>query len=89
VDALTTLNRNHATVFPWKAAALNKAFERLCWRAGIEDLRFHDLRHTATTRLAEKLPNVIELAAVTGHLSLQVLKRYYHPTAESLALKLG
>jgi integrase len=89
LETLSTLDRSHPLVFPWKAAALNKAFERLCWRAGIEELRFHDLRHTATTRLAERLPNVIELAAVTGHLSLQVLKRYYHPTAESLALKLG
>jgi integrase len=41
------------------------------------DLRFHDLRHTATSRLAEKLPNLIELASVTGHQTLQMLKRYY------------
>jgi integrase len=31
------------------------------------DLRFHDLRHEATCRLATKLPNLIELASVTGH----------------------
>lgn len=65
-------------VFPLEPAALHKAFQRLCPRAGITDLRFHDLRHTATTRLAERLPNVIELAAVTGHRSLQML-RYSHP----------
>lgn len=53
------------------------------------DLTFHDLRHVATTRLAEKLPNVIELAAVTGHKDLRMLKRYYHPRAEDLARKLG
>jgi integrase len=58
-------------------------------RAGIEDLHFHDLRHEATSRLAEKLPNVIELAAVTGHKDLRMLKRYYHPRAEDLARKLG
>lgn len=50
---------------------------------------YHDLRHTATSRLAEKLPNVIELAAVTGHQTIQMLKRYYHPKAEALAQKLG
>ena len=53
------------------------------------DLRFHDLRHEATSRIAEKLPNVLELAAVTGHKNLQMLKRYYHPKAEELARKLG
>ena len=52
-------------------------------------MRFHDLRRTAITRMAEKLPNVVELAAVSGHKSLMVLKRYYQPTAEALALKLG
>lgn len=53
------------------------------------DLRFHDLRHEATTRLSTKLSNVLELSAVTGHKSLQVLKRYYNPTPEELAAKLG
>lgn len=55
----------------------------------LENLRFHDLRHEATSRLAEKLSNVIELSAVTGHRDLQSLKRYYHPRADDLADKLG
>ncbi len=75
--------------FPIAHAALSKMFDRLCTRTGLPDFRFHDLRHTAATRLADKLPNVIELAAVTGHSSIQMLKRYYHPTAEALAAKLG
>lgn len=53
------------------------------------DLHFHDLRHIAVTRLAEKLPNIVELAAVSGHADVRMLRRYYHPKAESLALKLG
>jgi integrase len=71
---------------PFAACA---AFERATGRAGIEGLRFHDLRHTAITRMAAKLPNVIELAAVSGHKSLRMLQRYYHPRAEDLARKLG
>ncbi len=55
----------------------------------LRDLTFHDLRHEATSRLAEKLSNVLELAAVTGHKDLRSLKRYYHPRAEDLAKKLG
>jgi hypothetical protein len=39
--------------------------------------------------MADRLPNVIELAAVSGHKNLSMLKRYYHPNAELLAEKLG
>lgn len=77
------------SVFPLSYMVVNNCFVAACTRAGIVDLHFHDLRHTATTRLAEKLPNVIELAAVTGHQTIQMLKRYYHPKAEALAQKLG
>lgn len=90
VETLRALPRSiGGEVFPVSAAALNKRFERACERAGITDLRFHDLRHTGTTRLAQKLPNLAELSAVTGHKSLQMLKRYFHPDAEDLARKLG
>lgn len=76
-------------VFPTTEDAVKKAFSRACEASKLEDLHFHDLRHEATSRLAEKLPNVIELAAVTGHKDLRMLKRYYHPRAEDLARKLG
>lgn len=51
------------------------------------NLHFHDLRHEATSRLAEKL-QMHELMKVTGHKSSSMLSRYYHPRAEDLALKL-
>ncbi|MEN1959094.1 site-specific integrase [Luteimonas sp. MJ246] len=72
-----------------------EAYVEECVRLGrcqdpriMSDLHFHDLRHEATSRLAEKLPNLIELASVTGHRDLRSLKRYYHPIASALALKL-
>jgi len=77
------------SVFPINAPAHHQAFKRACKRAGLVDLRWHDLRHTAITRLATKLPNLIELAAVSGHRSLTMLKRYYHPSAAELAKKIG
>lgn len=76
-------------VFPIKPQTVAAAFMKASKRAGLGDVRFHDLRHTGTTALATKLPNVIELAAVTGHKSLTMLKRYYHPDAKTLAKKLG
>ena len=76
-------------VFPISAQAVQLAWKRACRRAGIEGLHFHDLRHEAASRLGEKLSNVLELAAVTGHKDLRMLKRYYHPRATDLAKKLG
>lgn len=76
-------------VFPINVAAMEAAFLRGVRRAGLHGLHFHDLRHTATTHLAEKLANILELSAVTGHKELRMLKRYYHPRAEDIARKLG
>ena len=53
------------------------------------DVRFHDLRHEATSRLFEKGLNPFEVASMTGHKSMQMLKRYTHVQASRLAAKLG
>jgi len=76
-------------VFPITACALAANFDKAVARAKLPDLHFHDLRHTAITQMATKLPNLIELAAVSGHKSLKMLQRYYHPDVEDLARKLG
>lgn len=76
-------------VFPITHMAVHAAFRKACVRAGVHGLRFHDLRHAATSRLATKLPNVIELMMVTGHSNPRMLARYYHVKPEDLALKLG
>jgi len=52
------------------------------------DLRFHDLRHEATSRLAS-VYQLHELTKVTGHKDPRMLMRYYHPKAEELAKRLG
>jgi len=76
-------------VFPVTACALAANFDKAVERAKVPDLHFHDLRHTAITHMATKLPNLIELAAVSGHKSLKMLQRYYHPDVGDLARKLG
>lgn len=80
--------QNEPRIFPTTRYAVKKSWERACERAGIDDLRFHDLRHEATSRLAGRF-NILELASITGHKDLQSLKRYYHPKAEDLAKKLA
>jgi integrase len=71
------------------AEALKLSFKRAVRRAGINGLRLHDLRHEATSRFFEKGLNVMEVASVTGHKTLQMLKRYTHLSAGDLALRLG
>ena len=74
----------------WKRAdSFEKTFRRAVLKSGLDDFRFHDLRHTATSRLAQRLPNVIEVAAITGHSSISMLKRYYHISPADLARKLA
>jgi len=76
-------------VFPISGAHVSKSFRQACEKAEIEDLRFHDLRHEATSRLFEKGLNPMQVAAVTGHKTLVMLKRYTHLKAEDLAKMLG
>ena len=86
---LTRNGRDDQVVFPLHYEALKSAWRRACERSGINNLRFHDLRHEATSRFFEKGLNVMEVAAITGHKDLRVLQRYTHLRAEDLALKLG
>jgi len=91
--ARSTLDRLPRTidgsVFPTTSDAIKRGFQRAVHRANIADLHFHDLRHEATSRLFERGLNIMEVAAITGHKSLAMLKRYTHLRAEDLAKKLA
>ncbi len=76
-------------VFATTEEAVKLAFARAVERARIDDLHFHDLRHEAISRLFEKGLNVMEVASISGHKTLQMLKRYTHLEAEKLITKLG
>ena len=76
-------------VWAMRPDSISQAFERVCKSAGIEGLTFHDLRHEATSRLFEKGLNPMQVAAITGHKTLQMLKRYTHLRAEDLVGMLG
>ena len=55
----------------------------------MEDLRFHDLRHEAASKLFEKGLNPVEVATITGHKGTKMLMRYTHLRAEDLGGRLG
>jgi integrase len=68
--------------------AVKRAFIRARKRAGMEDFRFHDLRHEATSRLFEKGLTVPEVARITGHKTWTMLERYTHLQLEDVARRL-
>ena len=78
--------RSDGRVMGLRPDSVTQAFERARDRVGLTDLTFHDLRHEATSRLAEKL-EAHELAAWTGHREMKMVLRYYHPRAADLARK--
>lgn len=62
-----------------------KQFKAALKIAGIEDFRFHDLRHTAASYLAMNGATTAELAAILGHKTLQMVKRYSHLSDQHVA----
>ena len=67
---------------------INRVWAMAIERAGVHDFRFHDLRHEAVSRLVEAGLTDQEVAAISGHKSMQMLKRYTHLRAEDLVSKL-
>ena len=59
---------------------IRRSFREACKAAEIENFRFHDLRHSAGTRLAEAGVNVVVIAEILGHTNLTTTKRYTHAT---------
>lgn len=75
---LEAMPRNDDRTFPYSNDAVSAAFTRACKVLGIDDLRFHDLRHEAVSRLFEMGLSIPQVAQVSGHRSWQSLQRYAH-----------
>ncbi len=58
---------------------LKKPFYTACNNANIDGLRFHDLRHTAATRMLENGANIVAVSHILGHADLKTTMRYVHP----------
>ncbi len=69
--------------------ALKMRFRRSVKKAELSDLRFHDLRHVATSRLAKIFKDPLRLRLITGHKDLKSLARYFHKTPQELAEEAG
>ncbi|MCT7328022.1 tyrosine-type recombinase/integrase [Ralstonia mojiangensis] len=81
--------KEEETVFRTTSNAVICVWKRVLAGLGIADLRWHDLRHEAVSRLFEKGFHPMEVASISGHKSMQMLKRYTHLNAENLLSRLG
>lgn len=63
-------------IFPYNGKSVSAAFTRSCALLGIEDLRFHDLRHEAISCLFELGFDIPHAAKISGHRSWSSLQRY-------------
>ena len=80
------LDREDDRLFPVTKNALKMAWGRMMTQAGIEDLRFHDLRHEAVSRFFETGLTVPEVASISGHMDMKMLMRYAH-ASEAVVLE--
>ncbi|MCU0538385.1 MAG: site-specific integrase, partial [Desulfobacterales bacterium] len=74
-------------VFTYQGRAirhLKNSFRGACRRAGIEDFRFHDLRHTAASQLVIKGASLKEVQELLGHKTMAMTLRYAHLSKESM-----
>ncbi len=91
-DALAAMPGGNSADRVFGIMSARKAFATACRRVGIKDLHFHDLRHTATTRMIRaKIPHA-EVMKITGHTTLKTFLRYLNleddtvkTTADALA----
>ncbi|WP_459568050.1 site-specific integrase [Bradyrhizobium diazoefficiens] len=81
---LTPLASSNGRIFPMSANGFRLAWERVKARAGIDDLRFHDLRHEAISAFFEKGLSAPEVALISGHRDMTMLFRYSHATRQNI-----
>jgi len=83
-------NRKKEKVFTITGGALRYQWRKARKAIGADDLRIHDLRHEAASRLAQdKNLNIFELQAVTGHKTITMLRRYVNLNADALISKMN
>lgn len=69
--------------YPMTEAGLKSAMRRAVPRAGVENFRFHDTRHTAATRVLRK-SNLRVAQVLLGHKDIKTTTKYAHAMAEDV-----
>jgi integrase len=66
------------------ARNLTRSFRLAATKAALSDFRFHDLRHTFATRLAQAGVDLYKVQRLLGHKTAAMTQRYAHHSPESL-----
>lgn len=66
-----------------KIDSIKTAWKTACRMADVKDFRFHDCRHTATTRMIASGSPHTEVMKITGHSQLKTFLRYLNITSET------
>lgn len=87
IEALQKLERKYDHVFcdpktgtPFDS--IKTTFRKALQRAGLVDVRFHDLRHTAATIMVTSGVDLVTVKEILGHSSIEMTMRYSHPTTD-------
>jgi len=89
IEAMSIIPQNSEYVFynpktKGPIQDVKTSFKTTCREAKIKGLRFHDLRHTAATRMIEAGVDLVTVSKILGHSSIQMTMRYAHPTPENM-----
>ena len=63
---------------------VKRSWGSACEKAKITDVRFHDLRHTALTRMIQAGILPLEVMKISGHTQMTTFTRYINPTGEAV-----
>ena len=77
--------RKRSTRHPYTQTGWRKAWGRALTAAGIEDFRWHDLRHTAATRTLRASQNLKVVQSLLGHKDIATTARYAHAMLDDVA----
>lgn len=75
-DIVQRQPRGGEFIFPHKPESVKAAWDRSMERLGIDDIRIHDLRHEAISRLIERGYSIAEVQLCSGHKDLKSFQRY-------------
>lgn len=85
---LENLPKDKIRVFATTDYAIRHSWDRLVARAGVKDLKFHDLRHEAISRFFECGLTLPDIRAISGHRDVRMLLRYAHVDYQMLGQKM-
>ncbi len=77
-EIIEELQKREGKIINLTKGAARHGFDRARKKAGLETLRFHDLRHIAISRMWSSGMNVLEISACSGHRDIKMLMRYSH-----------